>query len=587
MMDLLSILRGASLVSLFALTLAQNTPNPLECTIPNTPGNSSYSISSSTDLNKFSGCTTITGTISVDPGFDSDVLDFDEALDTVDGDFIVANVTRLQRINAPKLHNITGGLNITSNANLTNTTLPVWILGGNLTIWGNNKLGFLEVPINGDFLHDISLGDAAFDLPGIRSITGDLNLTRIQDEFTVSSLVNVGGGVYVEATTIKIFTAKKLLGIDKDFRLDRNGNLTILTLPLLQYIGGTLEVWGANITHFTAPNLMAIGEGVDFSSNEKLQTIEFAGLERIGSLCCGIQSYDLEDRNASGYHAVNFWGNAVLNNISMPELKSIGADWDPEVLPWWNLNATLNPELHNFDGLPSLQTINGSMYINGSFSSIKMPSLFNISHSVVINSTEFLDGDCSVIEATHHINGDFNCDDNPNYGWHPGSDLGSNGGLSKGTKAGIGVGVAIGGTLLISGIIFAFMRWRRRRRAARVKVLQEDGYSMPELPRATNAYPALQPLQQASPLAAESSQQHLAGAGYREVNSPHSSPIRDVSRELDRELSQGSKGGGHMGDISPPTSPRGRGIGAGEGSSSWRDVSPPPPDYEAATNGPR
>ncbi|KAF2502319.1 hypothetical protein BU16DRAFT_554386 [Lophium mytilinum] len=553
------------------------------CTVSTPPGNSSYSISSSDDLHKFSGCTTITGTISVGPDFVDDTLNFDEALKNVVGDFSVGSVGRLQRINAPNLSNITGGLNITSNTNLTNVTLPVHILGGSLTILGNDKLGFLSLLIVGDFLHNISLGDASFNLSGIQSVAGDLNLTRVHDSFTVGSLSAVGGGVYLEATTIKSFSPPKLSGIDKDFRLAKNGNLTILSLPSLQYVGGTLEISETNITHFTAPKLGAIGEGVDFSLNEELRTIEFATLGSIGALSGGIKGFDLDDKNETGYHAVNFWGNNVLNNISMPELKSIGADWDPEALPWWTLNVTMNPELFDFDGLRSLQTINGSVYLNGSFTVVEMFSLTNITHSVVVNSSNYM-GDCSIFEELKdngHIQGSMNCTDNHYASPYLGGYSSSGGGLSKGAKAGVGVGVTIGGILLIAGIIFAFMRWRRRRRGAQVKVLQEDGYSMPELPRATNAYLAPQPLPQVSPLEADSSQQHLAGGAYRDISPPRSLLTRDVSRELNPKV-----GGGHMGDISPPTSPRGRGIERGE-ASSWRDVSPPPPNYEAATHGPR
>jgi hypothetical protein len=129
---------------------------------------------------------------------------------------------------------------------------------------------------------------------------------------------------------------------------------------------------------------------------------------------------------------------------------------------------------------------------------------------------------------------------------------GGSDGLSKGAKAALGVGVTIFALALIGAIWFAVTKWRRIRRGMVAKSLPEDGYSMPDLPRAGNTQPAPMPL----PRPMDPSQHQLAG-GYRQVGSPHSPHGRDVLRELDRELGGEGGGTGLVRDVSPD---RGRGV---------------------------
>jgi hypothetical protein len=253
-----------------------------------------------------------------------------------------------------------------------------------LKIYGNNKLGQLGLALTGDYGRDMELGDAAFSFPHLASVKGTVKLIQVKDNTTFDSLTNVGA-LSLNKTSIKNFEAPRLIGVESDLTIVNGTDMKFISLPALQRVGGILEVSATNITTFTAPKLMAIGEGMHFSDNPKLELIVFSNLEYVGSICCGIDDYVPEDKDETYYHAIAFDSNDVLNNITMPVLKSVGADLQPGS-KLWALNASSNPELMILGGFGELKTFNGSMTLSGNFTSIYFHAMANVSGSVNITA---------------------------------------------------------------------------------------------------------------------------------------------------------------------------------------------------------
>ncbi|GAQ07845.1 protein ecm33 [Aspergillus lentulus] len=312
-------------------------------------------ISSQSDADGYSSCSTIKGTIEIDEHL-SGAITFN-SVKQIDGTLSCTGGANISSIAAPMLNSIADTFKLDGLTTLTTLSFP------SLTSVGSIQWTALPQLQNLDFTKGVNeAGDVSITNTGLTNLNGislntvgkfditentQLKSININNLKNATGLINFAGNL----NSLEVELPNLSSGTNMTFR-----NVSAVSIPSLHNLTGQLGFWGDSFTSFSAPNLTETGDLV-FNANTK------------------------------------------LTNISMPALETVNGGF----------LITRNDELSSID-LPSLQVVTGAVDFSGKFDEVSMPKLENVKGQFNLQSTGNFS--CDSFDKAHNdkiIRGAYKC----------------------------------------------------------------------------------------------------------------------------------------------------------------------------------
>ncbi|KAF1988105.1 hypothetical protein K402DRAFT_403274 [Aulographum hederae CBS 113979] len=318
------------------------------------------------DASAMATCSTFSGSIAIATGT-TDAIAINN-VQTITGDLVARNVTRMSSLSADSLQRIGGDFILDDVQVLGELSFPQ--LGSVRTIQWTALPNLQSISFTSGLRNSTSL---LIDNTGLQSMDG-LSVSGV-DSFTVSNngaLQNVS------------LAAESVDGI---IEVNANGDSAQVTFPNL--------VWAVNMTL------------------RNVATVELPALEVVNGTLYIVESTTLQSinaRNLTTTGGLDITDNSALANISMPSLRTVNGGFKIQD------NEDLTGDLD----FPSMRTVIGALDFYGNFSSVGLPELADVRGAFNIQSSGDIQDDCGrfdeVTGRNNVIKGPFAClsrTDNP------------------------------------------------------------------------------------------------------------------------------------------------------------------------------
>lgn len=292
----------------------------------------STNITSQSDADALSSCTTISGDITIIPGI-TNGLTF-SGIESIDGSLIADGVTNLTELSFPDLNNITDEFALTSIILLTTLSFPELTSVGSIQWQALPNLQSLSFTAGVTSAGSVNIQNTGLtSLSGIELDTvGDFDLTAntALTSVNVNNIKNITGTLIISANNnkLEIEFPNLVTASNMTFR-----NTSTISVPSLANLTGELGLFGNYISNFSAPNL---------------------------TTCTDL---DIED-------------NSDLSSISLPLLKTVNG----------GLTISNNDDLYTID-FPVLTTVTGAVDLTGDYTNVTMPDLTEVKGGFNAEST--------------------------------------------------------------------------------------------------------------------------------------------------------------------------------------------------------
>lgn len=391
-------------------------------------------------------------------------------------------------VTSSTLRKLTGPIVLRRNPEMPGFTnrLDVWFplldSGSETGIWAGGLDGWFDVELG---TSEMSLG------PGVEASSMGFGANAAwfhvsdnqhqrtpdgRDKFNLAS--NCRGSPDIDITNNTGLERVLLPSLDSAEDVKVASNVDLHTLELGMAKASNVKVWenGPRL-NLTFPQLRSIGvrasylpsfdgtfSDLSFISLPRLETTSTSGLIFSNNAIAGLPLPRLGSVNGS----LTITNNTALFDIGLPRLQNVSSD----------LILHDNPRLLNFTA--NVLKTASSISLVGSFTNVEFFSLEKVSGNFEVIGHPSMD--CSWFDANLRdkvVKGRYTCvgnhtytprrpststelppDDQTNVA-EPGSQDG--GGLGTGAIAGIGVGAAVGGLVLIGLCVWAFLRYRRNK----------------------------------------------------------------------------------------------------------------------------
>ena len=228
-------------------------------------------ISSQSDADGYSSCSTIKGTIEIDEHL-SGAITFNN-VKQIDGTLSCTGGANISSIAAPMLNSIADTLTTLSFPSLTSVGSIQWTALPQLQSLdftkGVNEAGDVTITNTGlANLNGISLNTVGkFDITENTQLKS-ININNLKN---ATGLINFAGNL----NSLEVELPNLSSGTNMTFR-----NVSAVSVPSLHNLTGQLGFWGDTFKSFSAPNLTETGDLV-FNSNSKLTNISMPALETV------------------------------------------------------------------------------------------------------------------------------------------------------------------------------------------------------------------------------------------------------------------------------------------------------------------
>ncbi|OKL59140.1 Protein ecm33 [Talaromyces atroroseus] len=317
---------------------------------------STTNITSQSDADALSSCTTVKGDIALIPGI-SNGITFN-GIEQITGSLIATDVTNLTSLSAPDLTSIADEFHLESIILLTSLSFPELTSVGSISFealpnlqsltftTGVNKSGSVSITNTGL----TSLSGIELDTVGDFDLTANTALTSVN----VNNIKNITGTLIISANSNKLDVEfpNLVTASNMTFR-----NTSTISVPSLANLTGELGLFGNYITNFTAPNLTTCAD-LDFEDNSKLASISLPELVHVTGGLAISNNADLMTINfpklSTVAGAIDITGD--YTNVSLPSLT--------EVKGGFNAESTGNFSCSAFNKLDDDNVISGSYTCN-------------------------------------------------------------------------------------------------------------------------------------------------------------------------------------------------------------------------------
>lgn len=320
---------------------------------------SSFTATNSAQVASVAACETAVGEVTINgDAFGTVEL---TGLEQLYGDLSILNATQATTVNAPTLQLVSGALEINANTILANLNLAQLTTVGTFNLNALPALESTGLTAGLTSAEEIIISDT-----GLNQLTG-INVYKLK-VFNVNNnddIDTIDSGLQEVTDTIDIsYNAEK---VD----------------VILNQLSSAKNIILQSINSFQAPNLTVANGSIAFTSSS-IEEIKFANLKSIGNSLTINKNDDLEE-------------------IDFPKLTSIGGA----------LQISDNENLKSLDGFSELETVGGTVNINGSFDNGTFDSLSRVSGGFILK----IDGElsCSAfnkLNSNGDVKGDkFQCQD--------------------------------------------------------------------------------------------------------------------------------------------------------------------------------
>ncbi|KAJ1653130.1 3-prime end of ExtraCellular Mutant protein [Dispira simplex] len=347
--------------TLFYLTLAA-----LTATVTGADDNCSgnVQVESQADLNKLGGCKKVSGSIDIN-GAGTGTISLGN-LQSVGGDLTIQNIDVLQNVELPSLASVSGKLTVQNNTQLGSINCQNLTTVDAFSVTGNPNLQALNLGQGLTEAKSFQLVDSA-----IKELKGT--------NFETADSVEINGN-----RNLKNISMSELTQVMGYFSVVNNNNEASLDLPKLTEVRENCTF--ANLVEFNAPELKKIHGNINIIDNQ----LEKFSLEKLMDV-------------KSSLSVIN---NENLKEFSFDALAAIGG----------NLVVVNNTNLEALDGLPSLETVDGTIDVRGHFNKVSFDSLSKVKGGFTVMSTEAID--CGKLGDTYGTgkvtDGKWSCKDKSN-----------------------------------------------------------------------------------------------------------------------------------------------------------------------------
>ncbi|CCC71810.1 hypothetical protein NCAS_0I01420 [Naumovozyma castellii] len=312
---------GLAIATLMAATtLAANSTHssiPSSCSL-----GSSATATAQSDLDKYAGCQTLVGNLTITGDLGSAAL---ANVEEIDGSLIINNATLLSTFSADSVKTITGALTLQQ-----------------LTVLATASFGSLTK------VDSISL----ITLPGIETFSSELESAN-QVLITDTSLESVDG--FSTLTNCQVFNINNnnylttfksaLQSVSDSLQFSYNGQATNVTFDQL--------VWANNITlrdvkKASFAKLQAVNASIGFFNNS-LTSLDLSKLTQVGETFTVVSNDELTSLKAGNLTKIG-GGFVVANNTA----------------------------LSNINGFSKLETVGGAIIVTGNYSALDLSSLKSV-----------------------------------------------------------------------------------------------------------------------------------------------------------------------------------------------------------------
>ncbi|KAI8364769.1 uncharacterized protein BYT42DRAFT_550374 [Radiomyces spectabilis] len=296
------------------------------------------------DLDGISNCKTFTGTITVDSTKLSK-LEL-KGVEEMNGDLILQGNSDLQSFSAPQLKKVKGEVRIINHTILDKVDLTSLTEAKGLTLAVLPALEQIRFPAGLSKVDDLRIEDTRSpSISGLNAETYNtfqLTNNKYMKEFDLASTKEIKTNIVVLANGNSMnFKAPNLARL----KMATFRNLGQLDLPALTSVTGDMSFHENQFNALNMDNIELIGGTLTIANNDRLAETSFKALSKVG-------------------------GALSIGN---------------------------NTQLHNIDGFPKLQEVDGTVDMAGSFDNYKLPVLADIRGGMRLQTTSSQFG-CSDLE---------------------------------------------------------------------------------------------------------------------------------------------------------------------------------------------
>lgn len=323
-----------------------------------------FTINSQADISALSGCATLNGNVVIGNQTDAS-LDLTGPR-TIKGDLTLLNNNVITTLKSSSIGQITGAFHLQ-----------------NLTFL--STLAFTDLTAVGS-INWVSL--TALDVLTFTAGIQKADSIVVSDTF-LSSLEGLDVGT---ASTININNNHRLVeytsslgNLTNNLNINANGLNLQVSFPNLIWIAN-MSI--SNVSSFSVPSLATVNGSARFDSNF-------------------FKSFAAPNLTSTTSGDISFVSNAQLNNITIPNLTSIGGGF---------LIAN-NTALQAVTGFGKLKSVGGAVNFRGNFSEVDLPSLNDVKGGFDVESTGDISASCTTFKKLApqsqggggQIQGKFNC----------------------------------------------------------------------------------------------------------------------------------------------------------------------------------
>ncbi|CAI4055168.1 hypothetical protein N7582_000262 [Saccharomyces uvarum] len=282
------------------------------------------------DLDKYSGCETLVGNLTIGGGLKTAAL---ANVKEIKGSLTIFNATKLTSFAADSLQSITGSLNLQSLTILTSASFG--------SLQSVDSINLITLPAISTFTSNIKSANNIY--------ISDTSLQSV-DGFSVLKKVNV-----FNVNNNKLLTSIKspVEAVTDALQFSFNGNQTKIVFDDL--------VWANNIS-------LTDVHSASFASLEKINS-------SLGFINNSISSLNFTKLNTVG-QTFSIVSNSELKNLSFSNLTTIGGA----------LVIANNTGLQKIDGFNNLTTIGGTLEVIGNFTVLDLNSLKSVKGGADVES---------------------------------------------------------------------------------------------------------------------------------------------------------------------------------------------------------
>ncbi|KAF2457035.1 hypothetical protein BDY21DRAFT_379396 [Lineolata rhizophorae] len=294
--------------------------------------------------------------------------------------------------------------------------------------------------------------NSTVDFPQLTRV-GSINFTNIGDNtyFSFPAGITAGGNVTFSNIDTDSLYWINIIEVGNTLLCEgaenSSGAFTSLSWPLKRAYA--ISIIGYSHFNVTLNQLENVTDSLSFDNVTAVSVPVLKGVGRLFSLThTGLVDFAAGQLSSVGHGGIIVDDNPNLEDVSFPALEEVGS-----------IEVLRNPNLDSIN-FNETRTMNGSVYMEGNFSTASMPSVehvdgtfYLVSDNPSMNCSAFAAlVPSAVLDSSVHA-----CEVNltsynavgSSASSSPSSSGGSSGGLSTGAKAGVGVGVSLGALALV------------------------------------------------------------------------------------------------------------------------------------------